>query len=80
MLHVIPVINTPNSYQEYNITYVAPLCYFFAANTPNSYHGYNITYTSLLFFCGFSGHAAPGNDMLHLYPVTNTRNGYHGYN
>ena len=49
-------------------------------NTPNSYHGYNITYTSLLFFFGFSWHAAPGNDMLHLYPVTNTRNGYHGYN
>ena len=50
MLHVIPVINTPNSYHEYNIIYMAPFCYFFAATTPNNYHGYNITYTSCYFF------------------------------
>ena len=65
MLHVIPGINTPNSYHGYIITYMAPLCYFFAANTPNSYHGYNITYTSLLFFA-----ASP--DMLLLVMICST--------
>ena len=77
MLHVIPVINTPNSYHGYNITYMTPLCYLFAANTPNSYHGYNITYTSLLFFRGFSVTVITVTIMYR--PTTNNIN-YYYYN